>query len=179
MQCKDLDADVERASGPHAAASYLLFSYAAKAVLADAADMSAAAHEWAAHCLDILPEPPFTEAELDAALADVRPDVPLAGRQLVLTVLAVDARPRLQLASDSEQHSPAQRAAGAAAAESCVRRLLAEDPLRTRHYSRLMWSLILQGRQREAHVVARTQLEALVREKGGLGHPLVALVGCR
>lgn len=104
-------------------------------------------------------------AALDAALAEVSAEVPLTGRQVVLTVLAEDASVRKQLAA-SKQCAPAQQAAHLAAAEAGFRRLLAEDPLSSRHLRALAEVLALQGQQHAAMIEASQCLQLSEKEKG-------------
>lgn len=105
---------------------------------------------------------PTFEPALDSFLADLRPDVSLTGRQLILAVVAAQASACLQLCS-----VPVPPPAHLAAADACVARLLAQDPLRSRHYHRLSTLRCLQDRGAEAVEAMRTELRLATAEEGG------------
>lgn len=98
----------------------LILGTACSMILSEAAGGYAVSADGAGHWLSMADEDPMFEPALDRALAELRPDIPLTGRQLVLTMVAVQANACLQLCS-----TPTPPPARLAAAEACTMRLLA------------------------------------------------------
>ena len=169
LQCASLPGDVRRAGGhpAGAAAGYHVISIACLLVLWDeGGGKDAAVHSHARDWLALMDAGSAANAALDVALADASPGVQLTGRQVVLTVLAVQARALVALGS-SEGCSPAQRMEHLAAALACIRRLLAEDLLSVRHYTRLCSVLAEQGKLQELFQATNDWRQLAVQQQGG------------
>lgn len=166
MQCRGLAEDLDRAGGRHRDSlldvHWLVLSSTAGVILWEEAGEHALVAQHSASMLEKLDnEPAGWEERLDYALAEVAPRVALTGRQLLMTLCDLRAKACLKLCPQ-----PPAPPAHLAAADAALARLVAEDPLRSRHYMQLFMLRYVQGRDAEAAEAARTQLRLATEEKG-------------
>ncbi|KAL4458743.1 hypothetical protein ABPG75_013608 [Micractinium tetrahymenae] len=159
-EAKEMGGELEQAGCPFAICFTILRSTCGLVLRESQGDCAVAAR-LSGEMLAMLDGDPDYEAMLDVAFSQIRPGVALTGCQLILTVLAVRAKACMELC-----RQPPAPPAQLAAVDAALARLLARDPLRSRHHSALAILRSIQGRDAEAAQALRTQLQLATEEKG-------------